>query len=109
MTLDQGWPRRQLSYFFNPRSVAVIGASRDRHKLGFGVVRNLHEYHYRGEIYPVNPHARDVLGYPCYPDISAVPHPVDLAIVVVPVAHVIPMVEACGQHGVPAVVVVSTT
>lgn len=107
MTVDQGWPRRQLSYFFNPRSVAVIGASRDRHKLGYGVVRNLHEYHYRGEIYPVNPHARDVLGYPCYPDISAVPQPVDLAIVVVPVAHVIPMVEACGQHGVPAVVVVS--
>ena len=85
----------------------MIGASRDRHKLGYGVVRNLHEYHYRGQIYPVNPHAREVLGYPCYPDISAVPKPVDLAVVVVPADYVIPVVTACGEHGVPAVVVVS--
>jgi acetyltransferase len=99
--------RPQLEPFFNPRSVAVIGASRDRHKLGYGVIRNLHEYHYRGEIYPVNPHARDVLGYRCYPDLSTVPQPVDLAVVVVPAESVVQTVIECGKHGVPAVVVVS--
>ncbi len=99
--------RQSLSCFFDPRSIAVIGASRDTHKLGYGVVRNLHEYHFRGEIYPVNPRAREVLGYTCYPSIAAVPERVDLAIVVVPARYVIPSVAACGEVGVPAVVVVS--
>jgi acetyltransferase len=99
--------RGTLSHFFNPRSVAVIGASRDTHKLGYGVVRNLHDYHYRGEIYPVNPHAREVLGYPCYPSITDAPRPVDLAIVVVPAEYVIDTVAQCGAAGVPAAVVVS--
>jgi acetyltransferase len=99
--------KRSLNYFFNPRSVAVIGASRDSHKLGHGVVRNLHDYHYRGKIYPVNPKAREILGYTCYPNVAAVPKPVDLAIVVVPAFHVISTVAECGKAGVSAVVVVS--
>ncbi len=99
--------RQHLSYFFNPRSIAIIGASRDTHKLGYGVVRNLHEYHYRGQIYPVNPRAREVLGYHCYPSIADVPGPVDLAIVVVPADSVIPTVAECGQAGIPAAIVVS--
>lgn len=99
--------RQQLGCFFNPQSVAVIGASRDTHKLGYGVVRNLHDYHYRGKIFPVNPKAREVLGYPCYPSISAVPEAVELAIVVVPARYVVPTIQECGEAGVPAAVVVS--
>lgn len=98
---------KHLNCFFNPRSIAVVGASRDTHKLGYGIVRNLHDYHFRGDIYPVNPRAREVLGYTCYPSIAAVPHPVDLAIIVVPARHVISTVDECGQAGVPAVIVVS--
>jgi acyl-CoA synthetase (NDP forming) len=59
--------------FFNPSGVAVIGASRDPHKLGHGVVRNLMEYHYRGSIYPVNPVASEILGQVCYPSLIDVP------------------------------------
>lgn len=99
--------RQTLGHFFSPRSVAIIGASRDSHKLGYGVVRNLHDYHYRGEIYPVNPHAREVLGYPCYPSIADTPKPVDLAVVVVPADHVIETIVECGAAGVPAAIVVS--
>ena len=99
--------RRSIGHYFNPRSVAIIGASRDTHKLGHGVVRNLHDYHFRGQVYPVNPHAREVLGYPCYPSIMEVPDPIDLAVIVVPVRYVIAAVEECGQKGVPAVIVVS--
>jgi acetyl coenzyme A synthetase (ADP forming)-like protein len=99
--------RQTLGHFFNPRSVAIIGASRDSHKLGYGVVRNLRDYHYRGEIYPVNPHAREVLGYPCYPSISETPKPVDLAVVVVPAEYVITTIAECGAAGVPAAIVVS--
>jgi acetyl coenzyme A synthetase (ADP forming)-like protein len=99
--------RQTLGHFFNPRSVAIIGASRDSHKLGYGVVRNLHDYHYRGEIYPVNPHAREVLGYPCYSSIAETPGPVDLAVVVVPAEYVIATIAECGAAGVPAAIVVS--
>ena len=98
---------RSLNHFFNPRSIAVIGASRDSHKLGHGVVRNLHDYHYRGKVYPVNPKAREILGYTCFPNIAAVPKPVDLAIVVVPAHHVVSTVADCGKAGVSAAVVVS--
>ena len=90
---------RNLSYFFNPRSIAVIGASRDAHKLGHGVVRNLHDYHFRGKVYPVNPRVQEVLGYPCYPSIADVPGPVDLAVIVVPAQIVHSMLEECGEAG----------
>lgn len=102
--MDRG---QHLGCFFNPRSVAVVGASRDTHKLGYGVVRNLYEYHYGGEIYPINPHAREILGYQCHPSIAEVPGPVDLAVVVVPARHVASAVAQCGEAHVPAVVVVS--
>jgi acetyl coenzyme A synthetase (ADP forming)-like protein len=102
--MDRG---KNLRFFFNPRSVAVIGASRDSHKLGYGVVRNLHDYHFRGDIYPVNPQATTILGYTCYPSVADLPGPVDLAVVVVPARHVISTVTECGEAGIPAVVVVS--
>lgn len=93
--------------FFNPRGVAVIGASSDPHKLGYGVVRNLVEYRYRGAIYPVNPTANEILGHPCYATIAQVPDPVDLAVVVVPAPIVVDVVDQCGRRGVRHVIVVS--
>jgi acetyl coenzyme A synthetase (ADP forming)-like protein len=96
-----------LDAFFSPRGIAVVGASTDPHKLGYGVVRNLVEYHYRGPIYPINPSARELLGYRCYPSVSAVPDPVDLAVVIVPAALVVEMVEECGERGIKNAIVVS--
>lgn len=99
--------QHQIKNFFNPRSIAVIGASRDSHKLGYGVVRNLRQYHYRGQVYPVNPAAGEILDYRCYPDIPSLPKPVDLAVVIVPAKYVIDSVVQCGEHGIQSVVVVS--
>ena len=96
-----------LDPFFNPRGVAVIGASRDPQKLGYGVVRNLTEYHYPGPIYPINPTAREILGYACYPSIADVPDPVDLAVIVVPAPKVAEMADQCGRRGIRHVIVVS--
>lgn len=93
--------------FFNPRGVAVIGASRDPHKLGYGVVRNLIEYRYRGSIYPINPVARDILGHTCYPSVAETPDPVDLAVIVVPVHLVAAVLDQCGQRGIRHAIVVS--
>ncbi len=106
---DNGLPDRQsgLHAFFSPSGVAIIGASRDQNKLGYGVVKNLHDCGYRGGIYPVNPRGGEILGYPCYPSVLDVPDPVDLAVLIVPVAATPSVMEDCGKRGVRAAIVVS--
>jgi len=96
-----------LDSFFKPKGVAVIGASRDPHKLGYGVVRNLKEFRYNGSIYPVNKSASEILGEPCYPSVSEVPDPVDLAVIVVPAPVVPDMLRECGERGIRHAIVIS--
>ncbi len=96
-----------LEPFFRPRGVAVIGASRNPHKLGYGIVRNLKEYRYRGAIYPINRSASEILGEPCYSSIGEVPDPVDLAVVVVPARVVPDTVRECGERGISHTIIVS--
>lgn len=96
-----------LKLFFNPRGVAVIGASRKRGTIGGEIFHNLLTYGFQGPVYPVNPTAAVVQSVPAYPSIEAVPGQVDLAIVVVPASQVIETVAACGVKGVKALVVIS--
>ncbi|HEX9117354.1 MAG TPA: acetate--CoA ligase family protein [Anaerolineae bacterium] len=98
-----------LAAFFTPRGVAVIGASRDPSKLSYGVVANLvhPEHGFPGPVYPVNRSATEILGRRCYPDIAAVPDPVDLAVLVIPAATVCDNLAACGRRGIKAAVVIS--
>jgi len=96
-----------LDTLFRPRGVAVIGASRDETKLGFGVCRNLTGSGYAGAIHFVNPKTTEILGRPCYPSIAAVPDPVDLAVVIVPAAAVAETLHDCGRRGVKIAIVVS--
>jgi acetyltransferase len=96
-----------LSPFFKPEGVAVIGASRNPHKLGYGVVRNLKEYRYQGEIYPVNRSASDILDLPCYASVDEVPDPVDLAVIIVPASAVPNVIRQCGQRGIRHTIVIS--
>ena len=96
-----------LEALFAPRGIAVIGASRDRSKLGYGVARNLIASNYTGAIHFINPNAEQILGRRCYPSIGAAPDPIDLVVVIVPAAGVPQTLEACGARGVRAVIVVS--
>ena len=96
-----------LETFFSPNAVAVIGASRDPHKLGYGVIRNLIEYKFRGEIYPVNRHASEIKGLTCYAAIKDLPDGVDLAVIVVPAGIVPDMLRQCGKKGISNAIVVS--
>lgn len=96
-----------LEPFFAPRGVAVIGASRDETKLGFGVARNLVASGYRGAIRFVNPKAERVLGLLCYPSIDAAPDPIDLAVIIVPAAVAPQTLEECGRRGLKAAIVAS--
>ncbi len=96
-----------LSVFFRPNGVAVIGASRDPHKLGHGVVHNLVEHRYTGPIYPINSYADEILGLKAYPTVADVPDPVDLAVIVIPAPHVEAALEECGQRGLRAAIIIS--
>ncbi|HZY43550.1 MAG TPA: CoA-binding protein, partial [Anaerolineae bacterium] len=71
-----------LDTLFAPRGIAVIGASRDESKLGYGVARNLVESGYQGGIYFINPKADQILSHACYPSIEAAPDPIDLVVVI---------------------------
>ncbi len=97
---------RRLEKFFNPRSVAVVGASREKGKVGYQILYNL-KTSFKGEIYPVNPHADEILGLKAYPSLSSIPGQVDLAVIAVPAAVVPRIVEEAGRKGVEAVIVIS--
>lgn len=96
-----------MERLLRPRSVAVLGASRDTGSVGQILVRNLVLGGFEGPVFPVNPHARSIAGVPCWAAIEDVPAAVDLALVAVPAPAVAEVVQACGRKGVGALVVVS--
>jgi acetyltransferase len=98
-----------LEAFFHPDAVAVIGASCNPAKLGHAVLKNIVEagYGQHGTIYPINPNAKEILGYRAYPSVLDVPGPVDLAVIVIPYAYVPDALQACGDKGIPAAVIIS--
>ncbi len=98
-----------LDKFFEPASVAVIGASRDPGKLGYAVVQNLIESGFTnsGRLYPINPKASEILNFPAYPSVLAVEDTIDLAVVVIPYKYVPDAVRECGEKGIPAVVIIT--
>lgn len=99
--------RESLAPFLDPASVAVIGASRDPFKVGGSVVANLRAAGFRGRVIPVNAHARNVQGLPAVPSVLDVDGPVDLAVIAVPAAGVLPVLEQCAAKRVGGVVVIS--
>ena len=92
---------------FYPRSIAVIGASRNRRSIGGRLFHNLLSRNFNGPIYPVNPSADVVNSVRAYRSVLDIPDPVDLAIVVVPSKLVIPVVKECAKKGVRGLVVIS--
>jgi acetyltransferase len=96
-----------LDAFFAPRSVAVVGASRDPSKVGGSVLANLRAAGFTGRVIPVNARAAEVQGLPAAPSLSAVDGPVDLAVLAVPAAEVLPALVECVAHGVGGAVVIS--
>ncbi|MBI4512895.1 MAG: acetate--CoA ligase family protein [Gemmatimonadetes bacterium] len=96
-----------LQAVFQPRSIAVIGASRRAGTIGWQILDNLLKNGFTGPVYPVNPHASVIHSVRAYPSVADVPDPVDLAVIVVPKEHVIAVAEECGRRGVKALVVIT--
>ena len=96
-----------MRLFMEPRSVAVIGASRNAGGGFFSSLECLQEYGFAGHIYPINPSADEVLGLKAYPDLSRAPEGIDVAIITVPRPAVLPAVQACTDKGIRAIIVVT--
>ncbi len=98
---------RDLHDLFYPKSIAVIGASGTPGKLGWNVFTNLVSHSFKGKLYPINPRADEIHGLKAYPCISAVPEPVDVAIILVSAGVTPDVVEECCKCGVRYIVVES--
>jgi acetate---CoA ligase (ADP-forming) len=96
-----------LKPFFAPLGVAVVGASNDAAKLGYGLARNLVQSGYQGSVHFVNVKGGRLLGRPVYSEISQVPDPVDLAVLLIPAVFIPQTLQACGERGIRAVIIAS--
>ena len=96
-----------LNTIFNAQSVAVIGASRNETKRGYQAIRTLIEEKFEGAVFPVNPKEKRILGLPCYPRVSEIPEPVDLALITTPAQTIPGVLEDCGRKGVVGAVVIA--
>ncbi len=97
----------RLEALFNPKSIALVGASSKPQTVGNDLLRNLLFTEFNGPVYPINPKAEAVLGVPCYKSLRDLPKPVDLAVVVVPAAAVLDVVEDARVTGVKSMVLLS--
>jgi acetate---CoA ligase (ADP-forming) len=98
-------PSGDLTRLFYPGSIAVLGATDTKGKLGYNVVHNLLSHYFAGKIYPVNPHKDTIMGLDAYPTIGAVPGRVDTAIIIVPADRASGAIEECCKKGVPYIIV----
>ena len=99
--------RASLKAFFEPSSVAVVGASGNPEKVGHMILKNIVDAGYAGQVFPVNPNVSEILGMRTYPSIEKIPVSVDLAVIVVPSTVVPKVMEECARKNVRAAVVIS--
>ena len=100
--------RADLERFFNPRSIAIIGASQDFITISGQPLKHLKSHHYKGRLYPVNPRYQEVGGEKCYAALAELPETPDLVLILVNAARVADMLRQCGEKGVPYVIIFSS-
>jgi acetate---CoA ligase (ADP-forming) len=100
-------PTAALDPILKPRAIAVVGASRAANTIGHQLVHNLLHHGFTGAVYPVNPRATAIHSVPAWASVSALPGPVDVAVVAVPKEQVLDVAEECGERGVRGLVVIS--
>jgi len=96
-----------LDKIFDPKSIALIGASDEEGSVGYALMKNLIELGYKGEVYPVNIRKTEVLGLKAYKSVDALPETVDLAVIATPAKTVPDIVEQCGKAGIPGAIIIS--
>ena len=94
-----------LDKLFRPASLAIVGASKDPRKSGHDFLARIRDAGYSGDLYPVNPREKEILGLTCYPSLAEVPGDIDLAYVAVPAPRVLAVIDDCAARGVKFAVV----
>ncbi|MDB5565324.1 MAG: CoA-binding protein [Tardiphaga sp.] len=97
-----------LDSFFSPSSIAIIGASRDGVKIPGLLLAFMRKNEFPGAIYPVNPNYPDIDGLKCYPTITSIGQPIDLAIVIIPARAVLGALQECAAVGVKNAIIISS-
>ncbi len=97
----------QLDSIFNPKAIAVIGASASPNKPGFMCLYNLINDGFKGKTYPVNPSLPELLGMKTYPSVLSIPEEIDLAVIVIPAEQTISAIEECIKKGIKGAILVS--
>ncbi|MBS7622180.1 CoA-binding protein [Candidatus Bathyarchaeota archaeon] len=96
-----------IKAIFEPESIAIVGASRDPEKVGYLILKNLVQTGFKGNLYPVNPKVREILGLNSYSSVEEISESVDLAVIVVPAPTVPEVLKQCGRKKVKSAVVIS--
>ena len=98
----------RLRAALDPRSIAIIGASENRNKIGGRPVHYLQKFGFKGKVYPINPVRPEVQGHKCYPSLADVPEAPELVIVAVAGDNAVTAVEDCATRGVKVAVVMAS-
>ena len=96
-----------LEKFFNPESVAIVGASQKKGKVGYEIVNNLQKAGFPGELYPVNTKSSEIAGLKCYPDLESIGKTPDLVVIIVPAQYVPGVLEQCVKIGADSVIIIT--
>ncbi|MHB8261754.1 MAG: acetate--CoA ligase family protein [Bacteroidia bacterium] len=98
---------KNLKSVFEPKSVAVIGASKTKGTVGNGILTNILESCFQGAVYPVNPKHDNIMSVRAYKDVLSIPEKVDLAVICIPAKAVVDVVKQCAEKGIKGIVVIT--
>ena len=101
-------PSAEIKYLFEPRAVAVIGASHNPEKIGYKIIENILACGYGGNVYPINPEGGEILGMPVYKSVADVSDKIDVAVITIPAKFVYDAVKSCADKGVKFSLVISS-
>jgi acetyl coenzyme A synthetase (ADP forming)-like protein len=97
-----------IKYLFEPRSIAIVGASAHKGKIGYAVISNIITSNYQGKVYPINPQGGEVLGLPMYKTINDLPNDIDLVCIAIPAKLVFDAVKNCADKGFKFAAIISS-
>ena len=100
--------KHELETFFKPKSIAVVGASKDSTKIGHAALKNILISNYECKLYPINLKEKEILGIKCYQKLADVPGKIDLVLVSVPAKIVPQIIKECVQKDVKNVIIISS-
>jgi len=98
---------KNLNKFFNAKSIAVIGVSRESEKVGHVIFKNLIDSGYEGNLYPITPNAHEILGHRCYGNVTEVKGKIELAVIAISSKIILKVIDDCGKKKIKNLVIIT--